>query len=776
MFWRPSYLEASPWLEHIPLAFWIIEASQPKLFVEVGAGCGASYFAHCQAIDKLGLDTQGFAIDTWGENDSNKQVGNSVFEKINAYNESQYSGFSNLLRSSMDGAAHYFADGSIDLLHISGLNALGFSLRDFEVWLPKLSDRAIVLLHGTNARDRTIGIFKLYETLQTRYPSFEFSFGQGLGLIGVGNNQNEVVQLLLDTNQNERAKQAIHEVFFRLGRACADSLSVIKHKENIQNLNEALDKQNSQLAEIQHAFETTQTELLNQGAELNETKNMMGVQIEQHAIERGQLSEKITMLQEIRSDLKKEVDKWQLRTDSTAADLHARIEEMARLQQSNHSHRQQIENVANQLQMQEADISTLQNERLAKQGEIDALREELTTRNSELDQLQNSKQMLADENMQLNSANAALAQEIVGHQQHTTTLQESEGVKQTEIEALRQELTARNSELDQLQNSKQVLADENMQLNSANAALAQEIVGHQQHSTAQQESNRAKQAEIEALHVELTTRNSELDQLQNNKQVLADENEEFKQTISTLEQEVRDHRCHVGVMQEKLHDKENAVAQLLEKTDALTKEQALRFDELAELTRNLMTLEQSNEDLNAELLTLREKSNGILVEKESLGLKLVTRFEELAYITRILMQHETMLGQKSQRLLILQKQALRWKNDSAWKQPMRMPFRKADKYQKQVEQIQLSGLFDTEWYLKQYPDVAMTGKNPVVHYLRFGATENRDPSPIFCTAAYRDAHQEALAGDTNPLLHFIETEAQRISETNMHINVSNSIL
>ena len=738
MFWRPSYLAASSCLEHIPFAFWIIEASQPKVFVELGADYGASYFAHCQAVDKLGLDTQCYAIDTWMSGDATAGQENGAFEKVNAYNESQYSGFSHLLRSNFDDAARNFADGTIDLLHINGLHTSGFALRDFEIWLPKLSEHGIVLLHGTNSRERNFGTFKLFEQLQTRYPTFEFSFGQGLGLIAAGNEQNEMIQLLLDAHKNERAKQAIHEVFFRLGRACADSLTVIKHKESIQNLNEVLGQQNNQLTEIRRAFETAQAELTHRSDELNDARSAMNVQTEHHAIERGQLSERITLLQEIRSDLKQEVEKWQARTDTAAADLHRRIEEMSRLEQTNSAHRHQIENIAQQLQARETTIVSLQNEVATKEADIEALKIELA---------------------QNQSANAVLAQEITAHQQHTVVLKETNATKQAEIEVL-------------------------------------------------QESSATKQATIEAQQAELAARNDELAQLKSSKHRLADENLKLQQTISTLTQETKDHRHHVVVLQGKLQDKENAAADLTEKVNMLTQDQAKRFDEIAVLTQDLITTEQTNEHLTVELKTrgdelaqlqsskqalddenmrlknanaaqaqeivghqqhtefLQEANGNKQMEIEALNGKLEARFKELAEMTRHLMANEEAINKKNQQLHILQKQALGWKNDSAWKQPMRMPFRKADKYQKQIEQILLSGLFDTEWYLKQYPDVAKFGKHPVAHYLSFGAAENRDPSPVFCTAAYRAANREALADGKNPLLHYLEIEAQRTAGPN----------
>lgn len=72
-----------------------------------------------------------------------------------------------------------------------------------------------------------------------------------------------------------------------------------------------------------------------------------------------------------------------------------------------------------------------------------------------------------------------------------------------------------------------------------------------------------------------------------------------------------------------------------------------------------------------------------------------------------------------------------------------------------VERIRAAGVFDEAWYLERYPDVAISGVDPVQHYLRHGCDEGRDPSPAFSTSNYYRAHPEA-AGQRNALLHFLE--------------------
>jgi hypothetical protein len=74
-----------------------------------------------------------------------------------------------------------------------------------------------------------------------------------------------------------------------------------------------------------------------------------------------------------------------------------------------------------------------------------------------------------------------------------------------------------------------------------------------------------------------------------------------------------------------------------------------------------------------------------------------------------------------------------------------------------VDMVRASGLFDTDWYVTEYPDVANSGVDPLEHYLRFGAWEGRDPSPTFRSDTYLRDHPELAATHTNPLVHFLRS-------------------
>jgi hypothetical protein len=68
----------------------------------------------------------------------------------------------------------------------------------------------------------------------------------------------------------------------------------------------------------------------------------------------------------------------------------------------------------------------------------------------------------------------------------------------------------------------------------------------------------------------------------------------------------------------------------------------------------------------------------------------------------------------------------------------------------------LRPLFDREFYLRANPDVAAARMDPLEHYLKYGAAEQRQPHPLFDPAHYLGCCPEA-SDSGNPLLHFLRS-------------------
>jgi len=216
-FWYPEFLGNSAWLEHAPFALWLTGASRPRRLVELGTRSGHSYFAFCQGVQSLALDTRCHAIEQWtGEAASPSPA--LAFRVLETHNR-RYAGFSQLLTGSAEEALEAFGDGTIDLLHIEQGPVAADATRDFDRWRPKLSDRAVVLIPGIGARAQNTGLIRLWQTLQAEFPSFDFPHGEGLGVLGYGANLPTEIAAFFRSVTDPAAAVERRATYARLGAA-----------------------------------------------------------------------------------------------------------------------------------------------------------------------------------------------------------------------------------------------------------------------------------------------------------------------------------------------------------------------------------------------------------------------------------------------------------------------------------------------------------------------------------------------------------------------------
>lgn len=233
IFQKPKMLAHSSWETHVPFAFFLVSILQPKMIVELGVFSGQSYCAFCQAVKYLKLNTQCFGIDTWKGDSMIGSYSEAVFEKINKYNQLLYSDFSQLLRMPFNEALNQFRDESIDLLHIDGSHTYQDVKNDFESWLPKMSKRGVILFHDTFIKDQEFGVWKLWEEISPKYPSFEFHHGCGLGVLVVGKEVNlEFVQFVKEANSS----RIIQKIFNSLGELVLSQRIIKDSKKTLSDL------------------------------------------------------------------------------------------------------------------------------------------------------------------------------------------------------------------------------------------------------------------------------------------------------------------------------------------------------------------------------------------------------------------------------------------------------------------------------------------------------------------------------------------------------------
>ncbi len=215
-FWQPKWLVDSAWLEHAPFAFWLIEQMRPRTLVELGTHRGFSFFCFCQAIQALHLNSRCWAVDTWEGDSHTGPYQNNVFLEVNRHNNENYKAFATLFPGTFDEACGRFAPGEIDLLHIDGFHTYEAVRRDFETWLPKMTDDGVVLLHDTNVRTDDFGVWKFWAEIAKEYRHFEFLHGNGLGVICLGESTGGTLRQLCASSN--RTRSAARRFYRRMGK------------------------------------------------------------------------------------------------------------------------------------------------------------------------------------------------------------------------------------------------------------------------------------------------------------------------------------------------------------------------------------------------------------------------------------------------------------------------------------------------------------------------------------------------------------------------------
>jgi hypothetical protein len=234
------------WLGHIPFAFYIILLCKPKILVELGTYSGNSYFAFCQAVKRLNTHTKCFAVDTWqGDKHSGSHYWSQAYADVKQHNQTHYAEFSTLIRSTFDEAQDKFGDRSIDLLHIDGLHTYEAVKHDFESWLPKLSDNAVVLFHDVSEKIKDFGVWKLWEEIENQYPSTLFQHSHGLGVLAVGINPPAALLdfLNVENTQAQVTKKCIEKIgmsIYLREHANAQQDEILELKNQLANRDAAL--------------------------------------------------------------------------------------------------------------------------------------------------------------------------------------------------------------------------------------------------------------------------------------------------------------------------------------------------------------------------------------------------------------------------------------------------------------------------------------------------------------------------------------------------------
>ncbi|MFC9559093.1 class I SAM-dependent methyltransferase [Agromyces sp. NPDC056965] len=245
-YWQPAHIVTSAWLEHAPFAFWLVDVLRPVRIVELGTHYGFSFFVFSEAARRLEIDLEIYALDTWQGDDHAGHYGDDVFQSVRDVVEREYAATSHLMRGLFEDSRPFILDDSVDLLHIDGRHGYDDVKQDFEQWVDTVRDGGIVLFHDVAEHDRDFGVWRLWGELSSRYPSFEFTHGHGLGVLAVGTVRARSLTELF--NADEATTALIRSDYEQLGARIARQARLEAMPAEIESLHDRVSALTSELA------------------------------------------------------------------------------------------------------------------------------------------------------------------------------------------------------------------------------------------------------------------------------------------------------------------------------------------------------------------------------------------------------------------------------------------------------------------------------------------------------------------------------------------------
>jgi chromosome segregation ATPase len=196
-----------------------------------------------------------------------------------------------------------------------------------------------------------------------------------------------------------------------------------------------------------------------------------------------------------------------------------------------------------------------------------------------------------------------------------------------------------------------------------------------------------------------------------------------------------------------------------------------RDEQIERLNREKSEGAEFREQMNAEVAGLRSQLDVSSSEKRAVQDLLAVsqrnideRFGELADCARMIIERDNRIEALNGEVETLKGLVERMNRmplvrlTRCFLRPFRPLFSQRRRaFKRTVRMVRESGYFDAGYYLRNYPDVAKSGMDAVVHYLRHGALEGRNPSERFDTAGYLARYPDVAAerNRLNPLVHFL---------------------
>ncbi|WLQ17384.1 glycosyltransferase [Hahella aquimaris] len=223
----------------------------------------------------------------------------------------------------------------------------------------------------------------------------------------------------------------------------------------------------------------------------------------------------------------------------------------------------------------------------------------------------------------------------------------------------------------------------------------------------------------------------------------------------TLSQVIHDREQEILVLEQKISALDLEALSLKQKIGALDLEALSLKQKIGALDLEALSLKQEIKERDSEISRLSQDVAAKLAEIDSLGQTILDRDEKLAAFSKAAHEHKQTISNLQHIITQIEHRlSVFAEKDKGIGKVVLSRLESRSKLLYWYWKLLRSPLFDSEWYLKNYPDVAQKGVNPLKHYLAIGWKESRQPGPYFDSEYYRARYPDIAGLDMPPLVHY----------------------
>jgi hypothetical protein len=561
--------------------------------------------------------------------------------------------------------------------------------------------------------------------------------------------------------------------------------------EDFDRLLQRLHQENSRNADLQKSYEVTKSIADQSTASIQASQEQARQLIQKEALQRGEMAERLTRLNTEKASLEAALAEAHAQRQALSTELEhekTRSADAAKPSAETNAACISLQEEATAAQTQAAQLQQRIHELEAANNQLASERGEMAEHHSALNAEKSSLEACLTETQ---AQSLALGSELEQKKARTATsqgigaeanaacisLQEEATAAQTQAAQLQQriqELEAANS---QLASERGEMAEHHSALNAENSSLEACLTETQAQSLAlgsELEQEKARAATSQGIGAEANAEKAYFQEL-----FAASQNQlsQTQQHIRELETAIGQANQELGEMVERLTHleaektkAESAILMLQRENQELSEEKLHikkshsdleaslqeRFEELAKMAKMIIERDETVERLQSEIekkinahAELAQEIETHKNEKENLKTALHAaavnneeletrganlqhnvneRFHELSKCAQIILAKDKELEESLDNIAKI-KNSISWKATNFMRSRLLRYFTKPERIlRKNIKVLNKSGLFDRNYYLTQYPDIADAKIDPIRHYLEFGVREMRKPS------------------------------------------------